>query len=87
MPSSRDIPDRPPVGLRVGLYQSRYVVSSDVLIQSFLDVCPDKQLYYAESTAVLPSNRNFRINRYFTGSYLPYLVQATASLQSPSFML
>ena len=87
MPRGCDRPDRLPVEPRGGLCQSRYVVSVDVLMQTFLDVCCEELLYYAASTAVLRSNRNFGISRYFTENYLPYLIRAAATLQNPSLML
>ena len=88
MPPGRDSPDLPPVEPRGGAWQSRNVVSADVLMQMFLDVCCDELLlYYAASGAVLRSNCNFGIRRHFTGKYLPYLIRAAATLQNPPFML
>ena len=67
----RDRPGRPPVEPRGELCHSRYVVSDDVLMLTFFDViylvCCEELLYYAASTAVLLSNRDLGINRYFHG--------------------
>ena len=84
MPPGRDSPDLPPVEPRGGAWQSRNVVSADVLMQTFLDVCCEALSYYPASTAVLRSDHNFGMNRYFTGNYLLCLIQAAATLKNPS---
>ena len=65
MPPGRGRRDRRPAEPRGGLCQSRNVVSAGVLMQIFLGVCREKLLYYTASAAVLRSNRNFGIYRFF----------------------
>ena len=77
MPPGRNRPDRPLVEPRKGLCQSRYVVSADVLMQTFVDVCCQELLYDAACIAVPRPNRNFGINRYFTENYLPCLIDTS----------
>ena len=40
-----------------------------MLMQTFLDECCEELLYYAATTAVLRSNRNFGTNRHFTENH------------------
>ena len=58
-----------------------------MLTQMLLDVRCEELFYYAASTAVLRSSINFGVNRYFTETYLPYLIRAAATLPDLSFML
>ena len=74
VPPGRDKPDRPLVEPRKGLCPSRYVVSADALMETFLDVCCQELLYYAACIAVARPNRNFGMNRYFTEYSMPCLI-------------